>query len=341
MIAADAPPLVLVGGAAAESDGHGSDLWLAALDEDGCTRWVDLDGEHGRLNNDDEVLGVGGSPEGYWAVGVIDMIEDSLVGGDVWIRRYTIDGEIAWTRRELATWPYPQIASAVAVDRNGNAVIVGGGWTPEGRRGWLRRFTPDGDGIGEAMWLSPGPESHILDVAIAPTGRSWISFWIEEWNGFNNTWLGEVRESALLWMEPNTDPHAEAARLALAQGDRPVFIETGASYAPEIRVSLWSGEGMLQWVSAGLGYSRLRVLRGAVTDSGEVLLAGAPSSIAGPGEPRLLRLAPDGAVISLQAIPGIPSGSASDVAIAPDGSVYLTGLIDDECDVWVAKVSSR
>lgn len=92
-----------------------------------------------------------------------------------------------------------------------------------------------------------------------------------------------------------------------------------------------------------MGLGRVQVLRSAVLPSGEILVVGATPDHRGPGEPRsprLLRFDPQGRLLSFQGVPGVETGSASDVAVAHDGRVYVAGLAGDaDCDVWVAEIA--
>jgi hypothetical protein len=338
VVAAAVEGLVLVGGAVSQrppSDpeehwwARGSDLWVAAFDASGCPLWDDREGV-ADSESFSQVLGVAGSAEGgYVAVGVLDDDPDGHLGGTVWLRRYRPSGDVAWTRRE--TTSFPQLASGVAVDRNGGAVVVGGGFVEGLRRGWVRRFSPEGNATGSSAWLGGAVSSHVLDVVVSSEGRTWVTLWTDV-RGSSTYFLGEVVDGDYVWLEPTTTRDASSARLALQLDEFPIVVESGG-LVTWLALSRWSPSGELAWQNEGRGYRIVWARRAATLPNGEILAAGGD----GDTGASLARFDPEGRLLAVQPVGDRVRGPASDVAIAPDGGVFVTGLVEEDCNVWVAR----
>ncbi|NUO52985.1 MAG: hypothetical protein HOV80_29415 [Polyangiaceae bacterium] len=327
VVAAEVPDLVIVGGGKDDSEGLKPQLWLAGLTPSGCVKWTDTEGTLG----DSFVLGVAGDPSsGYYAVGHVREPEESgLRAVRAWIRRYLPNGDIAWTRREHTS--IGQRASAVAIDADGGAIVTGGsdGTDPEGSRGWMRRYSADGEPRGEELWLGDGVGSYALDVMRASSGRVWISLWTGSAHETTGWIAGLDDRDQIAWLKLSSQS-AYSSRLALLNDSSPVLIEYPNG------VSRWSAEGELLWtVAAGKSWTFIP-LRAATTSDGRIVVVGTQSS-----QPAVLIIDADGNLQGLQIVPGVVEGSASDVSVAADGSIYLTGLVQNydlgACDTWVAK----
>lgn len=342
VIAADVPGFVVVAGGRERAPD--TLFAITAVSQDGCVLWDDVEDE--RVEEGvvaSLVLGLGGAADvGYYAVGRWKRLTDTAWLDQVWIRRYTPDGDIAWTRREQSDGP--SAASGVAVDASGDALVIGGGYVYGPTRGWLRRYSADGEQSTELLDLGDGPYTYVNDIVRSDAGV-WLSFWVSD-GTYSRPWVaGLTAEYAIAWLAPSPGDHAGGGRLALLGGDSPVMIESSQSYGPS-RVSRWASSGALGWSRTLRGSTFIQ--RATTTPDGLVVAAGQLESKPDP-TPVAVVLDADGALQAIQQIPGA-AGTASDVARAPDGALYFTGQIrrydpadpnaintPPRCAVWVAR----
>lgn len=333
-LAAGVREWILVAGTAA-ADEH-TQQWAAAIDPGGCALWSDRDGEGAPFQRTNEIRAVAGRDDvGYFAVGVAGGGQDRDRLGAAWVRRYLPSGDIAWTWQEQTA--AAQGASGVAVLPDGSAKVTGGALIGSGGRGWIRTLTADGE-TSELWWLGDASESYALDVVANASGRTWVSVRMPD-SYENGGWFGEVVDRSFAWLQD--DFAAEPTRLALATEDSIVAVGANGP-RNELQMSRWSGSGELLWSTSGAQYGGVQLFRGAVTQDGRTIVAGAVRGafVDDEDEPRLLVLGRGGEILSLQTIPGLDVGEVTAVAIAPDGAAYVAGL-DGDCDVWVARLSAE
>lgn len=346
VIAADVPGYVVVGGGRERAPD--TLFAITAVSPGGCVLWDDVEAEvPGEVPADSLVLGLGGAADvGYYAVGRSKrLVEDPFDWIEqVWIRRYTPDGDVAWTRRERSD--AAQQASAVVVLASGDALVVGGGYPYGATRGWLRRYSADGEQRQDLLELGDGPFTYINDVVRSDAGQVWLSFW-ESDGYYSRPWLARLDDAyAIVWLETSPGENSGGGRLALA-GESPVMIAYPDPYGPE-QVSRWTTDGGLEWTRGLRTSPSLVAGRATVTNDGGVVIAGVLDELK-DAMPVAVVLDADGAVVTIQRIPGA-SGAATDVARAPDGSLYFSGLItrfdpadpnaidtSPTCSAWVAR----
>jgi hypothetical protein len=342
VIAADVPGFVVIAGGRERAPD--TLFSITAVGSDGCVLWDDVEDERAEEGVVDSlVLGLGGAADvGYYAVGRWKRLTDTAWLDQVWIRRYTPDGDIAWTRRERSDGP--RVASAVTVDASGNALVTGGGYVYGPTRGWLRRYSADGEQSTDLLELGDGPYTYVNDIVWSDAGV-WLSFWVSD-GTYVHPWVaGLTAEYALAWLAPSPGDRPGGGRLTLLDGDSPVMIESPGGYGPS-RVSRWASDGTLGWSRTLWGSTS--ILRATSTPEGLVVAAGQLESKPDP-TPVAVVLDADGALQAIQRIPGA-AGTASDSAQAPDGALYFTGQIKrydpadpnaidtpPHCAVWVAR----
>ncbi len=332
VLAADVPGWIVVGGTAEHVDGD--QAWTAGVDAEGCALWEDRDGEGRPLARFSMVRAVVGRADvGYYTVGVEGGGQDFDRLGTPWVRRYLPNQDVAWTWRESTAMP--QTLSGVAVTPEGGALVAGGAQTTIDARGVLRRFTDDGE-VSDAWWLGDALDSQFVDVVVSDSGRTWASLRLRD-GSTHNGGFGEVVARSFQWLGAD-DAAGEITRLALAADDSIVAIQIPYPGARELYVSRWAATGERLWATQGAGYDRVYPRRvTALADGRTVVVGDGWDPQANRSEPIVLVFTSAGSLTSIQALPDLEGGHASDVAEAPDGAVYLTGLTE-VCDVWVARV---
>lgn len=338
VVAAELPDLALVAGGTRSAPGS-TQRWVAAVSRTGCVEWVDIEGELAR-RHEALVFGIAAHPDhGAYAVGKVDQPADdgTEIQTYAWVRRYRSDGSIDWTRDENGE--LDRVASGVAVDLDGSAIVVGGSGDGLGH-GWLRRYGTDG--TRRDRWTLDGADpTHVLDVAISTQGRRWVSGWTED-DAVNGSFI-DVPVAFAAGLDDSDDiewlaPASWMTSGRLAQRDTTLVL-----VGPRSSVTRWSTDGAEQWTSGStLEPLQFEALRGDVMQEGLIVVAGSRRSV-----PLVVLLEPTGTLAGVSTIPGIDLGEATDVSVADDGAVFVAGLhrrmaVDQpRCTNWLALTRLR
>ncbi len=337
VIAAELDGLVVVAGGAKSEPGF-EQRWVATLSQTGCVEDVEIDGE-AAFGAEGLVLGLAAHPDhGAYAVGKQELLLDNgtRYESHVWIRRYATDGTVEWTVEESSATD--ELASGVAIDVDGSAMVVGGTASALGQ-GWLRRYGTDGTRVDRWTLTEPQP-THVLDVSVSSTGQRWISGWTEDDRlrppAVLDSPSGFVASldstDAIQWSAPVTS--MTSARL-VPSGTGPIVV------GPRSSVARWNADGEEEWTTL-LELRQIEPVRGHVMADGSVLVVGSRRA-----KPVLILLGPDGALVGTSTVPGFESGEVSDASVAEDGAVFVAGLhrLPDtsptECTNWVARARLR
>ena len=118
------------------------DIWIRMYSAEGSSLWTSVvDSPDAGI---DEANGVAIDSQG--AVVVVGQIDrsDLAQGSDVWIRKYTSEGEELWTRTHNGPADSTDTGNAVAVDAEDRIVVVGKEAVNTAQDGqlWIRAYTP-------------------------------------------------------------------------------------------------------------------------------------------------------------------------------------------------------
>ena len=306
VIAAELDGLILVAGGA-QTDPSFEQRWVATLSQTGCVKDIEIDGE-AAFGAEGLVLAIAAHPDhGAYAVGKQEIFlgNGTSYESHVWIRRYATDGTVAWTVEERAATD--EVASGVAIDADGSAIVVGGTASFLGQ-GWLRRYGADGTRVDRWILSDPLP-THVLDVSVSSTGQRWISGWTADDRprppSVSNSSSGFVAAlhstDAVRWSAPITS--MTSARL-VSSGTAPILV------GPRSSVARWNADGEEEWTTS-LELRRIDPIRGHVMADGSILIVGSRHS-----KPVLALLGPDGALVGTSTVPGFEVGEVSDASVS-------------------------
>jgi cysteine-rich repeat protein len=127
---------LFVAGSPDRSDvGQGYDVWLRKLDTDGSEMWTQtFDG-----GDDDDANAVAVGADGY--VIVAGSTEVAGEGRNAWLRKYSPEGSVEWTRTSAGAGASPDWISGVAVGPDLSIAVIGN----ESDDIWIRKYDQDGN----------------------------------------------------------------------------------------------------------------------------------------------------------------------------------------------------
>ncbi len=115
----------------------GLGVWVGRLAADGGFVWFDQTAEGGDW---DYATGITPVPGGD--VVMVGARSDVAPNREIWMRRYTAEGSVAWDYTVGGTGGFDDRANDVEVTPDGDIVVIGTIWQEGTRYAWLARFTP-------------------------------------------------------------------------------------------------------------------------------------------------------------------------------------------------------
>ncbi len=138
-IAIDGEDDVLVAGYQTVS-GQGADIWIGKLDgADGSLLWSETYNNNG-VDGDDRGYGVAVDARGNVLVAGSEL--DAAQGADAWVRKYSSDGVVLWTRTRNGDADGHDTAYAIAADSENNVLVTGHIDQTDGNNIWTAKYVP-------------------------------------------------------------------------------------------------------------------------------------------------------------------------------------------------------
>ncbi|MEZ4452191.1 MAG: DUF4215 domain-containing protein [Nannocystaceae bacterium] len=340
----------VVGGAEACDDGN-------EVDGDGCNVtclesgheiWTDL--YPGRDTGDAVAHGVAVDHDGS----IVVVGEQFVVGenANIWIAKYSSEGDVLWTRTVIGEGGGTDIARGVAVDSEGSYVITGElAVKGEGGNLWLAKLDPGGTEVWSLTYNGP---ADLGDVGNAVAVDSMDNIWVvgSEYHliGLDDIVVQKRDPSgALVWAKTldNKAGNDRAWGVAVASDDSGYVV--GSVYEPIGLADLWvrrytaSGTDIFTktWdQAAGNDVARAVAVDGDdnLVFTGEVYVPNGLANIV------TRKLTDTGVEVWTQIYDS--AGSDNDIghgiAVAPDGTLVVAGeeyTANDFAACWVRKMS--
>lgn len=191
------------------------------------------------------------------AMGVaVDSVGNAIVVGDQhsesqWrIEKYDRDGTLLWVQTPDFTDGYNDIATAVAVDKNDNIIVVGMEMTPDpGSDAQWRILKYDAD--GNLLWEQMSNPSRSVDipydVATDKDGNIVVVGQANDPETLSEVWRIEkyTPEGILLWTLNRDHSAVDADRahgVAIEQGGKDEIVVVGYYFDPVFATQLWTVE---------------------------------------------------------------------------------------------------
>ncbi|MBL9106235.1 MAG: hypothetical protein JNL82_35255 [Myxococcales bacterium] len=330
-----------------------------AVDGDGCNvdcvqsgseLWTEYYG--GEDAGNARARGVAIDPSGN----VVVVGQEFVVGqnANVWVRKYTPDGDVLWSR----AWDGPSsgddIAHAVAIDQaNGEIVLTGEQYQAgEGADIFVARLAPD----GETMWQITNPGNGFgdvgLGVAIDPEGKIAVTGSEYKGIGLDNVWTRLMQsDGAEIWTD------VFDANLGNDRGNAVAFnldgdvVVAGSIYVPIGLADLWlrkysKADGKVIWTRSSDHMAGNDMWHAIAIDSdGEIGLVGEVYEVAGLSAIIAAKYNASGSKlwINYQDSDGGDNDIGHGVAFSADGSLVAVGeeyTANDFARAWVRKYDS-
>jgi hypothetical protein len=238
------------------------------------------------------------------------------------VARYTAAGKLAWVRTLSAQGEYPDVATAVACDANGNA-FVGGAYTRAAESGsdtaWcVRKYTAS----GRVAWTrvlgsEGGTREYVTDLAAGPAGSVFVT---GTWgSGRDIRGAGGVSAAALRAGDTN------AGAVGAADTDAPGSGRATPLAGDAAAVARFTAGGRQMWLTSWAeGVTSpfptgIAAIRSGVAVSGIDYGGAAARGLAFRLDPK------DGEVVWSYVQPAGGDGRLEDVAISRDGTVVVAG----------------
>lgn len=294
----------------------------------------------------EEATGIAAAPDGS-----VYMTGTTLSFGagdrDVFLLKFNAAGTLIW-QRTYGTGPTEpffradEFASDVTVAPDGSVYISG---SHADGSAMLVKFAPDGTLVWQRAWSSQSAFG--TGVAVAPDGSVYLA------GGVNGIGAGHS-DSMLVKFTPDGDmvwdrtwggPINERGSAVAVAPDGSVYLagDGNSFFANDANLLKFSPDGTLLWERDwrnGTIQELSFALGVAVGADGSVYLTGGADNPPQSPDAFLLKLDQDGALI-WQSMWGTDFGDiAADVALAPDGHIYITGntnLFNDTSQAFVVK----
>lgn len=184
-VAIDASGNVAVAGYTVGS--NGLDAWVRKYDSSGNETWTRT--HNGSANESDEANGVAFGPNGEILVTGFETVAGEEK--NIWTRNYDTDGNENWTRTHNGPTDRGDVGYGVAVDADGNVVVVASEYIAGSVDNmWVRKYAANGD----ELWTSwyRGPASGVdaaRGVAIDSDGNIAVAGYESTDAQDRNTWV--------------------------------------------------------------------------------------------------------------------------------------------------------
>lgn len=192
---------------------------------------------------------------------VIVVGEEFVVGqnANVWLRKYTPDGEVLWSRAWNGPSSGDDVAHAIAVTPEDDYVVTGEQYEAgEGADIFVERWSPSGTSLWKQTHSSAsGLGDRGFGVAVAPDGR--IAVTGEEYKliGLHNVWTRLMdAEGAEIWTQVFDANAGNDSGNAVAFDLKGDVIVAGSIYVPIGLANFWlrkyaAADGATMWTRSG------------------------------------------------------------------------------------------
>ncbi|MDT8287724.1 MAG: hypothetical protein RQ748_11485, partial [Elusimicrobiales bacterium] len=178
-----------------------SDIYVRKYDASGNIQWTDVFNSETGQSAYDYGRAIVVDASGVYVTGSIDANEISQ-GRNIWVRKYSHDGDILWTEI-YNSGPYSwEEAHDLAID--GTHVYVTGSVN---ENVWVGKFNKsDGVKVDETQFDGQNGYSTGYSIAAGPGGGLWVAGSIIDSTGNNAVWLGKFDSAALahIWASTYT-----------------------------------------------------------------------------------------------------------------------------------------
>ena len=234
------------------------------------------------------------------------------------LRRYDAVGQVDWGR----DLPPGIGGEALAVAPDGNIVVAGRVLLGDEADLWLATYSAD----GRPLWsrtVDRGYKDHVRNVAVAPDGGIYL---------VGEPWFGKFSSTGRLLWERSWYYGIQGAAT-----DR-----DGSLYLAGSRIGKFAPDGRMVWtrrLPAGVG----DIADAATAADGSLYTVGTVDTTGLLAyDAQLVKFRPDGTLAWKRNHAGSGGGSdfGNGVAVAPGGTVYVTGSVFEESsqtsDIWMA-----
>jgi uncharacterized delta-60 repeat protein len=312
-------------------EGQSDNIWVGKFSPQGLAVWSDT--YDGSDHWTDWGGGVAVAPDGsVYAVGSSHETGNTY---DIWVRKYTPDGAVVWTRT-YDEGNYLQYGNGLAVSPDGSVYVVGITVAVSGDIVILK-YSPEGDLLWRRTYDGAAADDDAAyDAAVAGDGSLYVTGAVWAVHNYESLWLGKYSpDGVLLWKRTYPNPSrtpSEGRGLALARnGD--VYV-AGEVWAPQlgsdnnVLVCKYSPSGALLWTRryAGPAHGWDMATDVAVRRDGSVFVVGM-TELAGYRDRLWLRkYSPGGTPLWTKTFRGQALDTyGSGVAITPLGGICVTG----------------
>ena len=320
------------------SEGGVDDAGFVAHETDGGSDGSSTGGPDGRgSDGSGSAFGCG---DGVLDVGEV-CDDGNLEDGDGCNADCTPSGRLLfWEAAAAGHVGQTDLAYGIAHDADGNAFVVGEVWTAtRDRDAWIRKYDPDDRAVWTKTFDSPqgGPDAAI-GVAADLEGNVYLAGWMAN-GAWQDIWVQQIQADGTPgWSDQhdgivgdNDHGHAvavDAAGNVVVTG----FEGVGGQYY-DVWVRRYRPDGAVAWTRGHSGpAAALDWGRGlAIADNGAIYVAG-NETVAGEWDNHWLRrYDPDGNEVWTRTHNGTASlhDMLVDVAVGPDGAVYVCGNVHD------------
>jgi cysteine-rich repeat protein len=334
---------------AAEGVASGNDGWIRRYSPMGGAYWTVV--HTGPGGGSDQMFGVALDDDGSAYVGGFHSAADGT--NDAVVRKVDTFGADAWTSTFDAPDSTSTIVQGVAVDGDGDVVVVGyASVTGAGRDTVLRKYTPDGTPVWTRTYGGDALGHDVaFDVSTTANGSLYVAGYETVDGEGRNMWLGKYdTDGNLLWSRVyNGIASLDDQLVGVVAGPEGEAYVCGYESAMDIPwhsfVRRYDADGNIEWTDDFTGDSAegAHCYGIARTPGGDLIVTGGEID-AMIRDVMMRRYTADGEVRWSRHIPGGALGPDYGRAIATDdeGLIYVTGSIDtgvDARDIWVARVS--
>lgn len=266
---------------------------------------------------------------------------------DAFLLKFAADGSLAW-QRTYGTGPVEEFTRAdefglgVAAAPDGSAYITG--QFADGNL-FLAKFDSDGNLLWERTWGGNGNVSN--GVEVAPDGSVYvagITFTFDVGQG-DALLLKFAPHGALIWARTWGGPFFDAARDVALGPDGGIYLagDTNSFFANDAFLVKFAPDGTVlwerDWGTAGTSEAGLTAAFGVGTwQDGSVYITGNSFGTGVDETVILVKFDPNGLLV-WEKLAEPSFGTGTDVAVGPDGHVYVTGIADPDAggDLFVLK----
>jgi len=285
---------------------------------------------------------------------VIVVGEEFVVGqnANVWVRKYTPEGEVVWTWTWNGASNGNDIAHAVAIDPAGDLVIVGETHVAgSGADMLFLKMKPDSKPVWQKTHNGPGNlGDRAFGVAVDATGN--IAVTGEEYKliGLHNVWTRLMdKDGEALWTDVYDANAGNDAGQAVAFTSGGDVIVAGSIYVPIGLANLWlrkySAGGLTMWTRSADHMNGNDIWRGVAVDgAGNIGLVGEVYEVKGLAAIKIAKFDADGVEVwsDIQDSAGGDNDIGRGVAFDAGNNLIAVGqeyTANDFARAWVRKYS--